>query len=98
MVPFTVYADFECILQPIDKKETLNLNIINIHKPVSYAYYIKCAHDNSLDKIVLETRFNSGMNFLLSLIENLTFIYENHISTPVPIVMSDVEEDDFKKT
>jgi len=98
MVPFTVYADFECILQPIDKKETLNLNIINIHKPVSYAYYLKCAHDNSLNELVLEIRFNSGMNFLLSLIENLTFIYENHISTPVPIVMSDVEEDDFKKT
>jgi len=45
---------------------------------------------------VLETRFNSGINFLLSLIENLTFIYENVISsTPVPIVMS---ENDFKKS
>jgi len=97
MVPFTVYADFICILQPIDKKETLNLNIINIHTPVSYAHYIKCAYDNSLDKFVLETIFNSGMNFLLSLKENLTFIYENYISKPVPIVMSDVEEDDFKK-
>jgi len=38
------------------------------------------------------------MNFLLSVIENIAFIYENHILEPVLIVMSDVEEDDFKKS
>jgi len=38
------------------------------------------------------------MNFLLSLLENLTFIYENYISKPVSIIMSDVEEDNFQKS
>jgi len=38
------------------------------------------------------------MNFLSSLIENITFIYENNISKPDFIEMSDVEEDDFKKS
>jgi len=28
MVPFTVYADFECILQPIDKKVNVSLSVL----------------------------------------------------------------------
>jgi len=39
-VPFVVYADFECILEPKNDVSPKLFNI-NEHIPVSYAYYIK---------------------------------------------------------
>jgi len=71
-VPFVVYADFECILEPKNLEVSPKLFNINEHIPISYAYYIKCAFDSRLDKFVLETGKNSGVSFVKSLINNLT--------------------------
>jgi len=54
-VPFVVYADFECVLEP--KNLEVSPKFFNINEPISisYACYIKCAFDSKLDKFVLET-------------------------------------------
>ena len=96
-VPFVVYADFECILQPKNKEVSSTLININEHIPIAYAYYIKCAFDSRLDKFVLETGNNSGLSFLNSLIENLKQINNDYLSKVVPIVMSSEEESDFQE-
>jgi len=57
-VPFVVYADFECILEPKNLEVSPKLFNINEHIPISFAYYIKCAFESRLDKFVLETGKN----------------------------------------
>lgn len=41
MGPFTVYADFKAILQPQNESVSDKMLDINIHLPISYAYFIK---------------------------------------------------------
>ena len=47
--PFVIYADFECLIKPIDNcKPNPNIsytNKIHKHKPVSFCYYILCSID-----------------------------------------------------
>lgn len=46
-VPYTVYADFECILKKVDSKGEENTKIIQIHEAHSVGYYVKCSYDES---------------------------------------------------
>ncbi|CAG9769955.1 unnamed protein product [Ceutorhynchus assimilis] len=52
-VPFTVYADFETIIEPVEREQKEldpeNSYTIKTHKaiPYSFAYYIKCDFDDS---------------------------------------------------
>ena len=47
--PFVIYADFECLIKPIDNCEPnpkiSYTNKIHKHKPVSFCYYILCSID-----------------------------------------------------
>jgi len=64
-----------------------NIFNINEHIPISYAYYIKCAFDSRLDKVVLETGKNSGVSFVNSLIKNLTELSDDYLHKIVPMRM-----------
>lgn len=54
-VPFTIYADFECILKNIvschPDSSTSSTTSIKQHVPIAVSYFIKCSFDDSLDKI-----------------------------------------------
>ena len=55
-IPFVIYADFESLIKPIHTtqpfpKESYT-NKIEIHKPSSVCYYIKCDFDDSQSKLV----------------------------------------------
>lgn len=52
-VPFVIYADFESILMPIDKKNDINTYNTHKHVPCSFAYYIHCEYDEKLSKFVM---------------------------------------------
>ena len=41
--PFVVYADFEALLKPA--KENASPNVFSCHKPIAWAYYIKCQYE-----------------------------------------------------
>ncbi|XP_015608407.2 uncharacterized protein LOC107274135, partial [Cephus cinctus] len=50
-VPFAVYADIECILEPIaDKSNSLNTTLYQRHVPHSIAYYLQCNFDDTISK------------------------------------------------
>ncbi|KAB0790010.1 hypothetical protein PPYR_15698, partial [Photinus pyralis] len=51
-VPFTIYADLECILEKCDKANLPDTNTIlyQKHTPFSIAFYLKCSYDESLSK------------------------------------------------
>jgi len=94
-VPFFVYADIECILEPNNFEVSPKLLIINEHIPISYACYIKCAFDSKLDKFVLETGKNSGISFVNSLIKNLTKLSDDYLHKIVPMKMTLNEQQKF---
>ncbi|CAD6233889.1 GSCOCG00012332001-RA-CDS [Cotesia congregata] len=48
-VPFVVYADLECTLQPSGDDE----KIVHKHVPHSIAYYVHCSYNNTLSKFEL---------------------------------------------
>ena len=45
-VPFVIYADFECILEPV----TDNDRAYQSHKPFSVGFFVKCSYNNSLSE------------------------------------------------
>ena len=45
-VPFVIYADFECILEPV----TDNDRTYQSHKPFSVGFFVKCSYNNSLSE------------------------------------------------
>ena len=48
-VPFAVYADFECLLEPTGDESR-----VQKHIPHSAAYYLKCAFDDTLSKFAIK--------------------------------------------
>ncbi|XP_051864246.1 uncharacterized protein LOC127566263 [Drosophila albomicans] len=96
-VPFVVYADFECILEPVTLDVSANTKIINKHVPVAFAYYIKCAFDSGLDKFVSKTGGDVARTFIKNLTSDLSDLYENHMKIVVPMHMSHNELDNFRK-
>ena len=58
-IPFVIYADFESLIKPIHTtqpfpKESYT-NKIQMHKPSSFCYYIKCDFDDNYSKLVEHT-------------------------------------------
>lgn len=55
MVPFVVYADIECLLEPIAETNDKNMIPSRVadqkHVPHSVAFYLKCNFDDSLSRI-----------------------------------------------
>ncbi|XP_043479909.1 uncharacterized protein LOC122509742 [Leptopilina heterotoma] len=48
-VPFVVYADCECLLNPAEAEETTsNTEVIQHHEVFSIGYYVKCSYDDTL--------------------------------------------------
>nr|XP_041633518.1 uncharacterized protein LOC121503284 [Drosophila kikkawai] len=76
-VPFAVYADFECILEPTTIDVSEKTQIVNKHIPIAFGYYIKCSFDPALDKYVSKTGSNVGRTFVDSLTSDLSAIYES---------------------
>lgn len=95
-VPFVVYADFECSLQPVNECVSEKVVTMHEHGPVAYAYYIKCSFDPNLDRFAIYTGKDASEQFLNSLIADAIMIYMNHLSIIKPLVMSDEEEEIFK--
>ena len=46
-VPFIVYADFECILVPVNSPPA-NTQVVQRHEPFSVGYYVHCSYDTRL--------------------------------------------------
>ncbi len=101
-VPFVVYADFETILETIPQPSTSSTSTtqnIKIHKPFSFAYYIKCSFDNSISKFVSYRGENCSLEFVKRLRNDLIQIYDEHLSKTVPMKeLSPLEEQMFLNT
>lgn len=88
IVPFVIYADFECILKPVDITDQINLDPQDSytiqkceHIPYSFAYYIKCSFDDSLSKFELYRGPNCDQVFINFLERDVHNIYNKHLKS-----------------
>ncbi|XP_050543406.1 uncharacterized protein LOC126906698 [Daktulosphaira vitifoliae] len=101
--PFSIYCDFESLLERVDKKMGDNTRAIQEHKPMSYCFLIKAADSvpvELLNRFDISTepkiyRGNSGSNdvaarFVKEVCEEALKI-EALLKTNVGIVMTDEE-------
>ena len=99
-VPFVVYADFECFVEPTNNKIGNGTTQYQKHVPSGFCYTIKCMEESIYkDKTVLYTAKEDGEDigkkFVECLENDLKKVYEI-LRTPAPIKMSDQEEENFK--
>ena len=105
-VPIVVYADFECFVNPLETEEKdptqSHTTKYQSHVPSGFCYTLKSAHEDIFPtKTVLRTASYEGEDmgklFVETLTEDLRPIYEI-LKTPKPIVISDSEKDQHKKS
>ena len=105
-VPFVVYADFECFVKPLETEEKdptqSHTTKYQSHVPSGFCYTFKSAHEDIFPtKTVLRTASYEGEDmgklFVETLTEDLRPIYKI-LKNPKPIVMTDSEKDQHKKT
>ena len=105
-VPIVVYADFECFVNPLETEEKdptqSHTTKYQSHVPSGFCYTFKSAHEDIFPtKTVLRTASYEGEDmgklFVETLTEDLRPIYEI-LKTPKPIVISDSEKDQHKKS
>ncbi len=105
-VPFVVYADFESFVSPLDVEERDPTQSYTTqyqsHVPSGFCYTIKCMDETVYPtRTVLRTASYEGEDmgklFVETLTEDLRPIYKI-LRTPKPIVMTDSEKDQHKRT
>ena len=99
-VPFAVYADFECLVEPTDNKIGKGTVQYQKHTPSGFCYIIKCMDESIYEnKTVLYTAKEEGEDigkkFVKSLEKDLKEVYKI-LKTVVPIKISEQEEESFK--
>ena len=104
-VPFTVYADFECLLEPIDtcppddsKSYTLRYQK---HKPSGYCYIIICYDDNLMKPLVRRFTAKSedddiGQRFITALEKDIRDLHKK-FSFPKNVKMSKENNIEYEK-
>ena len=83
-VPFTIYADFESLIQPINTTQMSQsksyANKLSIHKPMNFSYYVRCTFHDSYSKIVKHAATSEeedvSQMFLDGLVEEAKSIYD----------------------
>lgn len=99
-VPFVIYSDFEALLVPIQGCKPNNLNSFTVsthlHKPYSFAYYIKCSYDDSLSKFQTYRGEDCAKVFCEMLTNEVKLIYNSYIKNVIPMKpLSSRERENF---
>ena len=100
-VPFVIYADFECLLQPIEDSQspksenTSYTTAYQEHIPTGFAYYVVSVDENlSSKEPVLYRGPNAAEVFLQYLQEEETNIFEI-LEEVIPLHMTDEDKRNF---
>ncbi|XP_046750612.1 uncharacterized protein LOC124413870 [Diprion similis] len=83
-VPFCIYADLECLLQPTLKSLGENRTIYQKHTPYSIAYYLHCAFNDSISKFEIN-RGETCIQWFVTELEKLAHSLETYFKTVVPM-------------
>ena len=99
-VPFIIYADFECYLEPVDNDIGEHTKQFQKHNPSGYCYLIKCFDDNLYPpKLKRYTKRyedeDLGLKFAKSLQKETRKIF-NKFKFPVRMIFRDEDIKDFE--
>ena len=99
-IPFVIYGDFECFIEPFDNKIGKGTIQYQKHTPSGFCYTIKCMDGQLYEgKTVLyamkEEGEDLGKKFVDCLEEDLKKVYEI-LKTVVPIRMTGKEDENLK--
>ena len=97
-VPYVIYADFECLLKPVEDDEASRA--FREHEAYSIGYYLKCSFDDSRlgyhsywqNK---DGEMSPAVWFIVKLQELATHLEEMY-NAPKPMHLTHQEMDDFK--
>lgn len=78
-VPFTIYADFECILEKVDDRITSKTCNVQKHVPYAFSYYIKCSFNDELDVFRMHCGADSPKVFVENIIKDAKDIYHKYL-------------------
>ena len=101
IVPFKIYADFECLLKRVkssDKNNGLYTEKYQDHNPRSFAYKVVCVDNKFSQKVVLY-RGRNAVYSIKSILEEYDFCkkkIKNHFNKN--LIMSAKEEERFQLT
>ena len=105
-MPFTVYADFECFVKPLEVKEkdpsmTFTTKYQS-HVPSGFCYTIKCMDETiyptkTVLRTISEEDEDMGKLFVETLSEDLKPIYEI-LKTPKPMIMNNSDKTAHEKS
>ena len=95
-VPYVIYADFECLLKPVDDE---SLHAFQEHEAYSIGYYLKCSFDDRLsgyhsyrlEKVGEMTPAEWFVYKLWKLADHLNNLY----NAPQPMNLSNQEKRNF---
>ena len=93
-VPFVIYADFECILQPVNKEGKKN-----IHKPCGYSYLVVSAVDEDKNQPTIVTYSDEDVleHFFEDIMKETNILIER-LKTNMPMIFTTENEADFNAT
>lgn len=99
-LPFVIYADFECVLTPLnyekpassEKPYTID---VSEHRPYAFVYFIKCSYDENLSKLEYYFGEDASKVFCEKLELDIFRIYNDHLKHVVPILALTLEEQNF---
>lgn len=71
MIPFVVYADFECFVEKLSTNDTQekNTSLIQQHKPYAVAFKVVCSFDESYSYYMSYTGPDSPKWFIQQLVK-----------------------------
>ena len=105
-MPFTVYADFECFVKPLEVKEkdpSMSFATkYQSHVPSGFCYTIKCMDETiyptkTVLRTISEEDEDMGKLFVETLSEDLKPIYEI-LKTPKPMIMNNSDKTAYEKS
>ena len=79
-VPFVTYADFECILSPLQNGK----NKTHLHEPCGYSYLVVSALDEAQREVVCYRGDNVVEHFFDDMIKESDYLLE-HLKTNIPM-------------
>ncbi|XP_051167626.1 uncharacterized protein LOC127285571 [Leptopilina boulardi] len=85
-VPFVIYADCECLLNPVEDEETnCNTEVIQHHEMFSIGYYLKCSYDDSLSKYNSCPDGTDAAKWFAQELKQLAGTLDNIFKNPIPM-------------
>ena len=92
-VPFVIYADFECILSPLQNGK----NKTHIHEPCGYSYLVVGALDEAQREVVCYRGDDVVEHFFDDMIKELDYLLE-YMKTNIPMMFMEEDEQVHRAT